>query len=407
MAQDATLVCGDITLNFERFLETYGAIIVSSLRGMLLSQGPIRGASALHLIMTVTAKREEQESLGLFDLLAFTYDLQATDPWDRIFSLLGVLKKIGYDTEHEETKKSWSPDYNIPIDELFRKVIVYCLFEEGRFEILSLINHGSRLDKKENSSWMLPQYFPPGTRPALLGWNLKAVRKVVKPIGRYPCSHSHPGHISLSGVLVDQIRAVSSVWEGPDKILSRKESVLDLWGRLHRYVSECELLHSELAELSSGDAPCLIADVFWRTLICGKDESPFWPRCEYGPKFSVWREMLRSMDEDKSIGPDVFSREDFMEIFSDTMSFDDVFKLWSYQRRFCTTEGKRLGMVPRATQKGDIICAFPGAITPFVLRADGSGNYLLVGECYVQGLMYGESADLPGLMEKPEEIVLI
>ena len=77
------------------------------------------------------------------------------------------------------------------------------------------------------------------------------------------------------------------------------------------------------------------------------------------------------------------------------------------QRRFCTTNGKRLGMVPRAAQEGDIICSFLGAVTPFVLRPDGNGNFRLVGECYVQELMCGESSDLPGFMEKLEDIVLV
>ena len=169
---------------------------------------------------------------------------------------------------------------------------------------------------------MLSGYIPPETRVAILGWRLNAVRKVVKPIGRYPCNHSYPGHISLSGVLVDRIRAASTVWETPEDKLSSKERAFDMFGRIHRYISECESMHSELAELSSGDTPCLIADAFWKTLICGMDDPTLLPRYEYGKKFPVWRRMLRLADEGKSNGLDSYSREDLAEILLEVATID-------------------------------------------------------------------------------------
>lgn len=91
-----------------------------------------------------------------------------------------------------------------------------------------------------------------------------------------------------------------------------------------------------------------------------------------------------------------------------------------FQRRFCATSGKRLGWVPLMARPGDLICIFDGAEVPFVLRplaetkpttkklgkAEGSMSqsslsssvtvrdkeqlqYELVGEAYVDGIMYG------------------
>ncbi|KAF0329377.1 hypothetical protein GQ607_003326 [Colletotrichum asianum] len=40
-------------------------------------------------------------------------------------------------------------------------------------------------------------------------------------------------------------------------------------------------------------------------------------------------------------------------------------------------------------QSGDVVVALAGADIPFVLRPV-EGGYILVGECYVEGVMYGE-----------------
>jgi hypothetical protein len=47
------------------------------------------------------------------------------------------------------------------------------------------------------------------------------------------------------------------------------------------------------------------------------------------------------------------------------------------------------GMGPAVSQVGDVVAVLHGASVPFVLRPDG-GKWLLVGECYFEGLMRGE-----------------
>ncbi|PWY91506.1 hypothetical protein BO94DRAFT_462372 [Aspergillus sclerotioniger CBS 115572] len=94
-------------------------------------------------------------------------------------------------------------------------------------------------------------------------------------------------------------------------------------------------------------------------------------------------------------------------------------------KRFCSTTEGRLGWVPDRARPGDLICIFDGATVPYVIRPrteEGSGKlslvytywyhqlsgyllspaqevnpgpeYVLVGECYVDGLMDGEALDL-------------
>jgi hypothetical protein len=62
-------------------------------------------------------------------------------------------------------------------------------------------------------------------------------------------------------------------------------------------------------------------------------------------------------------------------------------------RRFCLSANRYLGQVPGDSLVGDQICVFPGMKTPFVVRKDpkNMGCYLLIGDCYIDGLMYGEA----------------
>ena len=50
-----------------------------------------------------------------------------------------------------------------------------------------------------------------------------------------------------------------------------------------------------------------------------------------------------------------------------------------------------MGMAPYSAHVGDLICVLFGGQTPFVLRKREPEGYLLVGECYVHGIMDGEA----------------
>lgn len=61
-------------------------------------------------------------------------------------------------------------------------------------------------------------------------------------------------------------------------------------------------------------------------------------------------------------------------------------------RRFCTTGTKRIGLTPPKAEVGDVVCIILGLQVPYLLRWCGSKNaYELVGECYVHGVMFGEA----------------
>ncbi|KAG9232006.1 heterokaryon incompatibility protein-domain-containing protein [Amylocarpus encephaloides] len=62
-------------------------------------------------------------------------------------------------------------------------------------------------------------------------------------------------------------------------------------------------------------------------------------------------------------------------------------------RRGARTEGGYLGWVPKTALPGDLICVFDGARLPYVVREREAGRCVLVGECYIHGVMEGEVAE--------------
>lgn len=68
-------------------------------------------------------------------------------------------------------------------------------------------------------------------------------------------------------------------------------------------------------------------------------------------------------------------------------------------RSIFVTERGMLGVGPKNVQQGDLVCVLFGGDVPFILREMDRGERLniLVGDAYVQGLMYGEAVHDPSL----------
>lgn len=64
-----------------------------------------------------------------------------------------------------------------------------------------------------------------------------------------------------------------------------------------------------------------------------------------------------------------------------------------------------LGVGPDGMQIGDNVCILYGLETPYIVRPVGKqGHYKLIGECFVNGIMYGEAFDM-ALTEQEFSIV--
>lgn len=63
-------------------------------------------------------------------------------------------------------------------------------------------------------------------------------------------------------------------------------------------------------------------------------------------------------------------------------------KAWSY-RKFVITERGCMGFAQPGTRVGDGVCILHGCSVPLIVRPD-EGEYVIVGDCYLRGMMQGE-----------------
>jgi hypothetical protein len=61
--------------------------------------------------------------------------------------------------------------------------------------------------------------------------------------------------------------------------------------------------------------------------------------------------------------------------------------------RFMTTKKGYVGWAHPRSQKGDIICILEGCTVPVILRARAEGDFVLVGDGYVHGIMEGQELE--------------
>jgi hypothetical protein len=63
----------------------------------------------------------------------------------------------------------------------------------------------------------------------------------------------------------------------------------------------------------------------------------------------------------------------------------------TWNKKFMITVGGKFGLVPEESKRRDSLCLIYGCSVPVVMRPTPNGNHwLLVGECYIHGIMNGE-----------------
>ena len=85
----------------------------------------------------------------------------------------------------------------------------------------------------------------------------------------------------------------------------------------------------------------------------------------------------------------------------------DFFNYFIYQLQgncIAKTQNGLLANIPQQSEVGDIIAILYGWNTPFLLRPIATG-YLLIGECYVHGIMHGEAMEKNMGVEKDFALV--
>ncbi|OAL43614.1 hypothetical protein IQ07DRAFT_290682 [Pyrenochaeta sp. DS3sAY3a] len=105
---------------------------------------------------------------------------------------------------------------------------------------------------------------------------------------------------------------------------------------------------------------------------------------------SVWEPDLPEADEDTVEKTRAFLAFLEQEGSNETIDIRHFYArcLPSHNRRFGITRKGHLCLVPRGTERGDVVCVPHGSRVPYVFRKIND-FYINIGECYIQGCMQG------------------
>jgi hypothetical protein len=106
------------------------------------------------------------------------------------------------------------------------------------------------------------------------------------------------------------------------------------------------------------------------------------------PAMARFGSIFTLTNEGLSRFPEAYDFERALEVFS--IIIKDYHNRGAIDKSVFSTVGRYLGLGPKETRKGDLICVLFGSRVPHVLRKD-NGQYILIGEAYFQGYMDGEA----------------
>ncbi|KAI1074387.1 HET-domain-containing protein [Whalleya microplaca] len=308
--------------------------------------------SILNSLRSLQGFIHQRTDMSLLDLRNCFQDSECRDPRDRIYGVLSLLKE-------NHRVLCGKPDYTRPWTELYQEVVRCFVREETT---LRLLQECQLREDRSCPSWV-PDWSTRSNNSqlSLLGYSLFASAQ----IGRCHVI-SEAGAMNVMGIskaVINDIQQIPDLWDlTGDKVLGV------LFELLPKHQLNASLLES-----------------YARTFICNQHRESYVPNDQRRPYFDDARQIVLDMMSKKEYNLDSFSPENSVGKFLSTAR-----KFMSNRIFFRTTSGY-IGNAPAQAAIGDEVCVILGCDAPMLLRPCRNGRFLVVGDCFVDGLCQGEA----------------
>ncbi|KAK3936733.1 hypothetical protein QBC46DRAFT_394344 [Diplogelasinospora grovesii] len=317
-----------------------------------------RVVGVYHWFYNAALARSQRRAMGLMgaptllEALCTQRPANATDPRDKVYSLLGVVKDNIVGLGQLPAGPDVVIDYSRATAKVYKDVVRHIIKKTGSLDVLCACQNPERANGIPSwaPDWSTMRTNGPIQNPDQWGH----IHFASSPISSvFYMESPDDDTLYVGGVYMDSVTGVGDVhtygcgWE------ELKEN----WKAL---AATCAWTFESAAEAG----PCYIttesiAEAFFATVTMGRIDTE-----ETGHE-----------------------REDLIKIELARIEAIE-------QRRFFVTDKGFMALGPAQTQPGDRVVVVCGSHVPFVLRKDGDGDgYAVVGEAYVHGLMNGEALD--------------
>lgn len=387
LAKNIIVLCGSRQVPWETFANLTAMLLEARLLPDIIPRGlelkdVEPGFYAMIAMKNLRMTRLALNGLPLYPflkLLDHARVRQVGQPVDRIWAVIGLAPPAIYvaaapliNYSYSATTKYWETYIN------FVKIL---LTKDAGLHILALCYSEATLD--ELPSWCPNFNSPPAFASRIQdAWRSfhagqSANTKKLEKVTFDPNSHA----MLVNGFRVDRVDMVientaytqDNTWFNHDFRMAmefqRKITGIQDWERKCR----------ELACSVYGTGKN-VPDAHWRTLILDHIKFPH-KRCSSSDRkcydiFTGWLLGRETLDDEQS-------RAYALSVAAGTSG-----------RPYISTKKGRVGIAPPGTKQGDLICIFYGAPVPYFLRFDESGVARLIGDGFVNGMMYGEALQI-------------
>jgi len=340
-------------------------------------------ANALRIAKTLDGEQKTLRLLTLEELVSYLSGLDSTCPLDRIYSVLAIAKD-GPKLD-EKTLILDDSDY-LRIDYEAKVVDVYEEF------VLRAINHSKSLDiicrywagpDDSLPTWVRPKQLPQPAFDSNVTERREADSLVSLP--------DHNNYHASRGTIAE-----ATVF--PEKPTHMKRSLkvrgfrLDAIYKLAPRAPEGIIPYEWLAlgGCTKNGETYEVPESFWRTLVADRGPKGTMTPSWYSIAF---RNCLLHLTPTGDINTNRLIHESEAEA-SLVVNFLQRVQSGIWNRKFLVSKvNEWIGLAPTATEAGDELVILYGCSVPVVLRPSKERGWLLVGECYVHGMMDGEAME--------------
>jgi hypothetical protein len=356
--------------------------------------------NALRVITTSNGQQKTLRLLSLEALVSYLHELDATDGLDRIYSVLAIANdgpKLDDTTlmplHGQEGGSIPLFDYKANVADVYRAFVIQSIKNSRSLDIIC--RYWARPVKNETlPTWVRPKQLIQKEIETVVSERTEADSLVGLP--------DHNNYHASRGTLapIDLLTTASTL------TLTVTGFKLDTIAKLGPRASQGLILYEWLQLggcTKNSRHQITVPDALWRTLVADRGPMGTMPPSWYARAFDYC--LLHSSNGDintntllQDCGADSSLVVDFLQRVQSI--------IWN--RKFLVSEkNKWIGLAPTAAEVNDVLVILHGCSVPVVLRpvkeeGDVVG-WLLVGECYVHGMMDGEAMGFREVHEIVEE----
>jgi hypothetical protein len=355
------VICGEWMVNGETLVEAVSKI--ARFTAWYRGGAAATGANLIRALGGTKSRYLKGDRPRLPSLIKSFHATDAKEERDHLFALLSLA-------EHG-SHQNLIPEYGGDFESVRERYTQHFINTAYPFEILSLAGLHSQTSRC--ASWIL-DLTTLRDFELLLGIGTAVEKGVYRAGFGKPAVISPPGRdiLSLRGVLADFVGATRMNVDPENGARDPH----------HTNSDEFDLIFEVLANILPYPTGEDLDDVRMRTLI---GDYPW--EGDGSPKTCFAALQMCSSTTDKA------EREEYLSTARPYLvAHIDMMK----GRKCCLTEKGYVGIVPINTRLGDAVFVPYGSPVPFVIRKidEREANYLLVGECYIHGIMAGEAMGL-------------